>query len=241
MDLSAVIITGAGYLGLALIPPLIWLVIYLREDEHREPFYLIILTFFGGVGAAVVALFFQNMFLSGLDPVRQFLLVFAVVAVSEELVKFLAVKLLISKNPEFNEPIDAMIYMITAGLGFAAIENALFLYFQTFDSRVVFSENLLNGAQLSALRFIGANHLHALASAVVGFSMAKAWFPPYTKWAIPAGIIAASILHAGFNYLIILKESIPGSALYLIALLGLALAVVLIDFHKLKRRLPAIT
>lgn len=240
MDLSAAIITASGYLGLALLPPLIWLVIYLREDEHREPLYLILLTFLGGVASAVVALLFQNLFLSSRDPHKDFLLVFAVVAVSEELVKFLSVKLLISKNPEFNEPVDAMIYMVTAGLGFAAIENALFLYFQTYNVTAVFSENLLNGVQLSALRFIGANHLHALASAVVGFSIAQAWFPPYRKWALPLGILGASLLHAGFNYLIILKETIPGSALYLIALLGLALFVVLIDFHKLKWRLPAV-
>jgi RsiW-degrading membrane proteinase PrsW (M82 family) len=237
MNLSAAIATGSGYFALALVPPLIWLIVYLREDEHREPFYLIILTFLGGIASAIAALVFQNLVLAEFDPIRQFIFVFAVIAISEEFFKFMAVKLLVSKRPEFNEPVDAMIYMITAGLGFAAIENMLFLVFQSHASTLVFSENLINGTELSALRFIGANQLHALASGVVGFSIARAWFPPYRKFSILWGLVFASILHAGFNYLIILKDALPGSILYLSALLLTALAVVLIDFHKLKRRL----
>ena len=51
-------------------------------------------------------------------------------ALVEEVVKFMAIRFMILNDPEFDEPVDAMIYMITASLGFAAIENILFISFQ---------------------------------------------------------------------------------------------------------------
>ena len=46
----------------------------------------------------------------------------------EEVAKYLIIKIRILRDPEFDEPIDAMIYMIIAGLGFAALENILVLF-----------------------------------------------------------------------------------------------------------------
>lgn len=236
MDFASLLITGSGYAALGLLPPIAWLLVYLREDTDHEPFYLILLTFLGGIAAAIAALIIQRAFLSQFDLVRQFIIVFAAIAVIEEYMKYLVVKFLVLRNPAFDRPVDGMIYMVTAGMGFAAMENILFLYFQAYDPHLLLFENFLLAGRLSAARFIGANLLHALSSLVVGYFLAKAWFHPKRHHLIAAGIILASILHAVFNYLIILRDKIPGGLVYLIALLGMALVIVLIDFHKLKNQ-----
>ena len=223
---------------MAFLPPVAWLLIYLREDRHPEPAYLIVLTFFGGIAAAILGLLAEQALLFKIDPAKQFLIFFGAVALIEEYAKYLSVKLLALQRADFNEPIDAMIYMVTAGLGFAAVENILFLFIQVYDSRVLLGENILAGVQLSAARFVGANLLHALASAIVGYFLARAWFHPLRRHMILAGVLLAAVLHAAFNYLIIVKDILPGGIAYLAALLGFALVMVLVDFHKLKKENP---
>lgn len=235
MDFSAFIGASAGYAVLALAPPVVWLLVYLKEDEHKEPFRLILLAFAGGIAAAFAALALQSAFLKGRDLFENAVFLFSLIAVSEEFFKFAAVRLLIVNRRDFNEPIDAMIYMVSAGLGFAAVENLLFLFSYAYTSGFPLSENLLAGAHLSAARFIGANQLHALASGVMGYFMARAFFFPNRKWYIPLGLLFASLLHGAFNYLIIMADAVPASSLYLFGILSTALVIVLIDFQKLKR------
>ncbi len=235
MDLAQIIGSGGTYMILAFLPPILWLLIYLREDLHPEPFRVLLLAFVGGIAAGIVALIVERGVMWGIDANKQFFIFFAAIALIEEYAKYLSVKFLILNQPDFNEPIDAMIYMVTAGLGFAAIENVLFLLAQIYDPVLLLGENLIAGAQLSAARFVGANLLHALASAVVGYFLARAWFRPRRHHWVALGIFLAALLHVGFNYLIIVKDILPGAIAYTAGLLAIALVIVLIDFHKLKR------
>ena len=100
---------------------------------------------------------------------------------------------LVLNNPEFDEPIDAMIYMITASLGFAAIENILILFRAAPDG-------LEQTLQLWALRSVGATLLHALAGALIGYFLALSWFYfEHQKKLVTIGIVLASIFHFVFN------------------------------------------
>ena len=106
-----------------------------------------------------------------------------------------------------------MIYMITAGLGFAAIENIL---------------NLIGAGsviEVFALRSIGATLLHALASGILGFHWASGHLIP--------GIIAATLLHWGFNYLVLIFQNIE---IYTTGLLLLAAIFLFHDFEIIKAR-----
>src|SRR3989344_2152376 len=73
-------------------------------------------------------------------------------------VKFAAASLAALRLRIFDEPLDAVIYLVTAALGFSAFENVLFLLapLQTGD---VFA-SIITGD----LRFIGASLLHTLSS-----------------------------------------------------------------------------
>ena len=129
------------------IPSLIWLFYYIRKDEHKEPTKTLIQIFFLGALSTVFALLLEASFLKGLEAVGieclgceglipnflgavnfQILSTFSFViflglAFIEEVSKYLVVKFRILKDKAFDEPVDAMIYLIVGALGFAAAEN----------------------------------------------------------------------------------------------------------------------
>ena len=188
------LVTPIILVPVGLLPSLIWLFLYLKKDRHPEPRHLLIETFLMGMIISPLAVIFQWLLTSaaGLGSTGFFL----GAALIEELVKLLAVLLIAIRDPEFDEPVDAMIYMIVASLGFAAIENILFL-FKSIDQGVVFA------TQVIVLRFIGATLLHALAGAITGYFLAIAWFyREHAKKIIAAGIMLATVFHFSFNLLI---------------------------------------
>ena len=244
--MAALISAYAGYLLLTFLPPVLWLLFYLREDrKHPEPKHLLIAVFFGGIGAAFLSIVVELFLLGDLTELKNGLLtdflpgifrnpfaVFLVIAFVEEYAKYFAVKKLVVGREEFDEPIDAMIYMMTAALGFAAIENFLFAH-------KVFFVDFASGVALTANRFIGANLLHALSSGIIGYFLAHSFFAPYRRHFIAAGVILASVLHAFFNYFIIIREATPQALNFLIFLLFMMAFAVFIEFERLKRDNPA--
>ncbi len=148
----------------------------------------------------------------------------------EELIKFYAIKMTILNNPEFDEPIDAMIYMVTAGLGFAAIENIL-VTFQTFPDGANAVVSLLT------LRFIGATLLHALSSALLGYFLAMAWFfQDHHKKLLIIGMIIATMFHFTFNMIIASFENQVNSLVYTTSLLLMMSFLVSILFDRMRNR-----
>lgn len=239
MSQAAVIGINTGYLFLTFFPPILWLMFYLREDRHPEPKLLLLLTFVGGMASVVLAIVGECVFaqLAGGGSCRQginytaenIITLFLAIAFIEEYVKYLVVKFLVLRKKDFDEPVDAMIYLITAALGFAAVENVLFVF-------PLFHDNLRLGLEITTNRFLGANLLHALSSAIVGFFLARAWFSPHRHHFVALGIIIASLLHAFFNYLILVRDSLSQGTLYVFLLLAMMAVVVFIDFERLKGR-----
>lgn len=224
------------FVGLGLLPSLVWLAFFIKHDIHPEPKYLITRTFLMGMILSPIAVGLQWAFVGigqkiypqifSFDSIHFFLWA----AIVEEIVKFLAIRFMILNNPEFDEPVDAMIYMITASLGFAAIENILILFRAAPDG-------LEGTLQLWALRSVGATPLHALAGALTGYFLALAWFyHGHQKKLISIGIILAGLFHFTFNVLIFSFEESPLSLFY--SWLWLAVFAILIQilFHKARAR-----
>ncbi len=237
---AALITVNTGYVLLAFLPPVLWLVFYMREDQHPEPKWLLLSVFGGGMLAAVGSIVAECLFVElvggsscggGVRYERSMLFIFLGIAAIEEYAKYLVVKLIALRRSDFDEPVDAMIYMMTAAMGFAALENALFVI-------PLFRENLFVGLEVAAHRFLGANLLHALSSGLVGFFLARAWFRPRRHHWIALGLFIASLLHAGFNYLILVREALPNATAYLVGLLAMMAVMVFIDFERLKKSSP---
>ncbi|MBU2109946.1 PrsW family intramembrane metalloprotease [Patescibacteria group bacterium] len=219
-------------LALGIIPALIWLWFWLREDLRPEPRSILFLAFFAGMLAVGIAFIFENaiLFVAQELNFEKTAVGFAVVlffwALIEEILKYLAAKHAALKKPCFDEPVDALIYLITAALGFAALENFFFL---------LNSDGLLSSFITGNLRFLGATLLHTATSAVVGASIAFSFFHKESrKRNVIGGIAIATILHFIFNYFIInmrdgvdiLKVFIP---------LWIVIIVIIFIFEKVKR------
>jgi len=228
--------------GMGMLPSLIWLVFYLRNDAHPEPKYLITKTFLMGIILSPLAVLFQRLFADITSTIAPGVFqtrgpsFFLWAALIEELVKFFAVYFIVIKSPEFDEPADAMIYLITAGLGFAAMENILVL-FRVAPDGFMAPGAFADAIRIWGLRFIGATFLHALSSALIGYFLALSWFfDHHRKKLLLIGIIIATLFHFTFNMFISASTTPEISLFYATALLvGMAFLVSIL-FDKIKER-----
>lgn len=235
-------------IALGILPGFAWLLFYLKEDLHPEPKKLIAVTFILGALITLVALAFQcftfqNFFgfnscgvrlenaISSLSLLNGVYLIIAL-ALIEEALKFGAAYFSVHKNPNLNEPVDAMIYMVVAALGFATVENLMVAISAINSSRGIDFGTTIEMLRSISFRFIGATLLHALASGLVGYYWAISIREFKKKSFILWGIGIATVLHAIFNYLIIKFDD----RFYLIALLLVVGFLVIMDFEKLKRK-----
>ncbi len=223
---------------LGIIPALIWLWFWLREDsEHPEPRSYILLTFFYGSLMVPIAFILQilsnNLFgVQNTDEVKglPFIFTFAIIFVwagIEEYLKYKAAWHGGLNKKITDEAVDVPIYMISAALGFAAIETALFLIEPIRDL------NIQTIITTSKLRFIGAALVHVSSSALMGIFIGYSLF--FTKemrkrYAI-SGFILATMLHALFN-LFIIKGSKNSFIGFLIIWLFVVLIIVLFEYIK---------
>ncbi|MBU6500220.1 MAG: PrsW family intramembrane metalloprotease [Patescibacteria group bacterium] len=215
---------------LGLLPGFAWLFFFLGEDDHKEPKKLIAFTFIMGAAAAFVALFaelFLSSLIQGLGIARLSIFALLIFALTEEFIKFCAAYLSVKKNPAFDEPVDAMIYMVVAALGFATVENLGAINGTVYGQGAL----LVNIFATTSLRFVGATLLHALTSAIVGYYWAMTIREFEIKKPLLWGLLIATLLHCLFNYLII----ILGNAAYTLVFLIIIAFFVLGDFEKLKK------
>ena len=236
--LASVISASLAYIALTFLPPVLWLLFYLREDRHPEPKRLLLLAFIGGMAGTLPAVLAECGFIGFFGqsctrditfPINPFILLFAI-SLIEEYTKYLMVRLLIIKKADFDEPVDAMIYLITAALGFAAMENTLFIF------PIFFHGGILSGLQITLSRFLGANLLHALSSGIVGYFLARAFFLPHRHHFVALGVLIATLFHTVFNYLILIQSTFDEGTFYVVLLLTTMTVMVLMDFERLKKR-----
>jgi len=229
-----------AFLG-GILPALVWLFFWLREDRRRpEPRGLITLSFLVGILAVIVTFPIQKLFysyiLGGPDislPSSSLWIVNTPVviwgfAAIEELIKFGGAYLIALRTKYFDEPVDAMIYLITVALGFSAMENSLYLLNLLLDGDVI-------GAAINAnLRFLGATLLHTIASASVGIAIAFSHYKGQRFLYLPIGILTAIALHAVFNLLII-EATTTKEILTVFSYFWVAIVVLILIFEKVKR------
>jgi len=227
------------YIFFGVLPSLIWLLFYLRRDVHPEPKSEVIKIFFWGMLIAVPAVFLEMGIFQEFGKIGEFFHwshfliaifnIFIGVALIEEVLKYLVVREGILKNPEFDEPIDLVLYMIIAALGFAALENILILF--RLGPAFLFSQAL----EISALRFLGATFLHALCSGTLGFFLAISFFETSKRRQFfSLGLGISIVLHGFYNFSILKIEGPFQFLIPIIILVGLA-AFLSFGFKKLKK------
>ena len=185
-----------------IAPSFIWLLFYLRKDHQPEPNKMVLKIFFYGMLATIPVLFLEiavagaleNLTLSPL--IKTIIYWFFGIAFIEETFKYLVIRYKVLNHPDFDEPVDVMIYMIISALGFAALENILAL--------LSMGKSIAGTAAISSLRFLGATFLHTLCSGVVGYFLAISLCEAKKKKrTFIFGLLIAVALHGLFNIFII--------------------------------------
>jgi len=230
MALTLIIASLCGILPIAL-----WLIFFLWQDIKKpEPLKWIGILFLLGMAITPFVWFIENYFINLLhveinDTLPFFISTFIYLGVAgiEELAKFFSAVLFLKKNKYFDEAIDAMIYLIVLALGFAVVENIL-IFYQGISS----GEHFLATFQVTTLRFVGANLLHALSAGIIGFFWALKLVTGKKKY-LGIGLTLGILLHWVFNIAII---NLGGNAVFLISLILFLVGIVILwAFDVLKQ------
>jgi len=210
-----------------IVPALIWLWFWLKEDkENPEPKGLIAMTFILGMLSVLLILPLEKFAKSQIvNPATLTI----VLSIMEEVIKYLAAVAIAIKSHKTNDPVDFAIHMITAALGFAALENTLFLIEPIALGQTAVS--VLTGN----LRFIGATLLHATASSFIGIGLGLALKKSIweKRFYLLGGFSAAITLHTIFNFYIMKAEGV--GFLQIFAFLWVTTILSLLMFEKLRR------
>ncbi len=195
-----------------LIPSIIWLLFYLRKDKHPESNKKIIKVFFFGMLIAIPTALIELGVLDGMGIIKNLpiftsnpilflaLKYFLVVALLEELMKYLIVKKEVFSAPELDEPVDVMLYMIICALGFAAVENILTL---------IPPKETIEVLGTIWTRFIGSTLLHTLCSGMLGYFLALSFFETKKRIRLTSiGLILAITLHGLYDLSIMTEGSL---------------------------------
>ncbi len=211
-----------------ILPAIVWLWFWNREDKlHPEPKRLLLLAFIMGGIAVALAIPLEQLTKEILGSEMSLAIIIAWAGI-EEALKYLLVLVAVLWRKAVNEPIDMLIYMLSSALGFAAIENTLFLI------NPIISDGTLSVIVTGNFRFFGATLLHLLSSSVIGIALALSFYKDastrltYTM----IGVILATILHATFNLFIL--NSASNNIIQVFAFVWLGIIILLLFFEKIK-------
>ena len=212
-----------SFIFLSVVPAALIAVWVWRSDVTvREPLGLLVGTFLLGVlfasFAAVINSLAQPAFVA-IPLLGLPLFFYLVVAPVEETVKWLAVRLHAYRSDEFRAVLDGAVYGAVAGLGFATIENTLYIgqqYLQAVEAGAPGSAMLGATISTAAVRsFAGPGHV--IYSAFAGYYLGLAKFNPENAGPIVVkGLLLASFVHATYNTIVTV---LPG----LVSLSGLGI------------------
>lgn len=185
-----------GYLFLlAIAPGAFWLWYFYNKDRYEpEPLSWILFIYLLGICVTIPVAIIEGV-MGELLP--EFLIVVMVAPIVEEAGKYLVVRKTVYESGEFDEPVDGIIYAAAAGLGFATLENVIYV-FSALETSLVLA------LQTGLIRAVISVPGHVLFSAMWGYSLGKARFLPAEKrpMVIAAGLILAMASHALFNLLL---------------------------------------
>ncbi|MFA5841988.1 MAG: PrsW family glutamic-type intramembrane protease [Candidatus Paceibacterota bacterium] len=211
---------------MGFVPAVFWLWFWQKEDSlNPEPRGLTLLLFLGGMAAVALVIPLQKFAYEQTSINTTLLTLWASI---EELAKFFIFFVIAAGSRFTDEPVDYAVNMITVALGFAAIENTLFLIDPIQTSGAMGS--LLTGN----LRFIGATVLHISASALLGLAMGLAFFDRAFSKLIHLifGLITAITLHTLFNFFIMNQED--QNIFVVFGFLWVVAVIVMLLFEKVK-------
>ena len=213
-------------LVLAILPGLAisyW--VYQQDKYEKEPHYMLFICFLWGCISTIPAFLGQVYFRETEDPdsfLTTFLFTFFVISLTEEVSKFLFLRFYAYPKDAFNEPMDGIVYAVMVGMGFATLENVLY----------VLGEN--GGISTAIGRAFTAVPAHAAFATMMGAYVGLAKFVPEKRdQYMLTGVVLPVFFH-GLYDLFLIQKSFEGLAILSIIALSVAvtLARMLIRFNQ---------
>lgn len=144
--------------------------IYYRDKYEKEPIKLLLKSLIAGMFICIPIIFAEQWASHLLTPLKTNLITtafwdaFFVASFWEESFKLLAVMLLVWRNKNFNERFDGIVYAVFVSLGFALVENIMYVL------------NTENGIQTGIARSVTAVPAHAMFGVMMGYHLGLARF-----------------------------------------------------------------
>ncbi|MGR9049902.1 glutamic-type intramembrane protease PrsW [Halobacillus faecis] len=167
--------------------------IYLSKRIELEPLPLIIRMFIIGVIMVFPIMFIQYAFEAENVFHSSFLKSFFLAGLLEEFFKWFFLLFVAYRHSDFDHHYDGIIYGVAISLGFATIENIIYIF--------------QNGIEIAILRAVFPVSSHALFGIIMGFYMGKAKFRTNrSNWCLAFGLAIPVGLHVMYDYIITVKE-----------------------------------
>ncbi len=196
----------------ALIPGIFWLIYFASKDRYEpEPPLFLLYAFVAGMisilPADVLELLLKKIILN------RYLFYIVVVGLSEEFFKYLSVRLTVYNTREIDEPIDGIVYSTAVALGFATVENMIYMF--SLGWKVIFIRSILTT--------LG----HVVFSAMWGYPLYKTKMTGKKRFII-TGILLAALFHGLYDIFI--------TSNYLIGIL-IAIVIIVVLYFIMNREI----
>ena len=214
-------------LSLALAPTLIAaFYIYIRDKYEKEPIRLLIIGLVYGAFIIMPVVLTEN-FLLLFSPnagimAEAFYCAFIVAALTEEFYKYIILFFLVWRNDNFNERFDGIVYAVFISLGFAGVENLLYVFNPS-----------IGGVSTALSRALFAIPGHALFGVAMGYYFAIARFEPWNQNKhLTLAFFVPFMLHGVYDF--ILMSNMP----YLMVLFCVFITYLWVSgFRKIKNHI----
>ena len=201
---------------IALAPVVVIIVyIYIKDKYDKEPIRLLAMSFLLGATISVITTLLLGRFMDVLFPMtnqlsiwQNFIKAFVVVGLVEEFSKYMVVKWYAQPKKEFNEPFDGIVYAVMVSMGFAALENVLYVF--------------QYGLETGLVRAFTAVPAHATFAVLMGFFMGRAKFSKQPIRYNLLGLLLATIFHGAYDFFLFINF-IPGISVGAFASLAVGL------------------
>lgn len=212
---------NAILISLAILPVIVLAIFIYRKDKfEKEPLRMLAKAFFFGCLSVIPAILIEQalqlgFFFMGGKYMSGFVTGiyngFIVAGCSEELCKLALLALAVWKAPDFNEYFDGIVYATFVALGFAGIENLMYVFRQE-----TFEVSLMTGGVRAILSVPG----HFLFAVVMGYYFALAKFnPDKRRQNLFKAFFYPMLLHGTFDALLMIPEAMGEEGSWLSAVL----------------------
>jgi RsiW-degrading membrane proteinase PrsW (M82 family) len=189
------------YIAIALAPGrAICLYVFYTDRYNREPKLNLFVSFILGCLSIVPAVWVEQSFRYTLDGSIGAVAVFAyaVVGFSEEFGKFLGLRFYAYRKKSFDEPLDGIVYSVMVSMGFATVENIIY---------VINFAQVGRGFEVGLQRMFLSVPAHASFAVIMGYFVGKARFSPGKKGALLImGLLAAVFVHGTYDFFLFVKS-----------------------------------